>query len=190
RKIAPHAVEAWKVRDGEGALVLVVEPPKGAAGKHYMLRYYDLGSGRRRDLGEVPISKATLKETEDKEELWAFALSGMDLKTHAQVVMVGDDQAIPGLIEGAAQPAFEQDVLRYQTASGESREAKVGVLLGTTLGEIYAPPQGGQAAPQLLQVFPDESAMEVMPDGKIVKGSWHTDGQTLTLDCGSTLYSV
>jgi hypothetical protein len=49
RKIAPHAVEAWKVRDGAAALVLVVESPKGAVGKHYMLRYYDLDSGRRRD---------------------------------------------------------------------------------------------------------------------------------------------
>jgi len=189
RKIAPHAVEAWKVRDGEGALVLVVEPPKGAVGKHYMLRYYDLGSGRRRDLGEVPISKATLKETEEKEELWAFALSGTDLKTNAPVVMVGDDQAIPGLIEGAAQPAFEQDVLRYQTASGESGEAKVGVLLGTSLGDIYAPPQG-PTAPQLLQVFPDESALEIAADGKAVTGWWHTDGETLTLTCGHATYSV
>jgi hypothetical protein len=189
-KIAPHAVEAWKVRGGAGALVLVVEPPKGAQGKRYTLRYYDLDSGRRRYLGEVPITKATLKETENKEELWAFALSGTDLKTHGPVVMVGDDQAVPGLIEGAVQPAFEQDVLRYQSSSGESREAKVGVLLGTDLGEIYAPSHLEQAAPQLLQVFPDESAMEVMPDGKIVKGSWHTDGQTLSLNCGSAVYTI
>src|SRR5215469_1246965 len=72
RKIAPHAVEAWKVRGGEAALVLVVEPPKGDHGKQYTLRYYDLDSGRRRDLGEVPVAKATLKETENKDELWAF----------------------------------------------------------------------------------------------------------------------
>ena len=87
RKIAPHAVEAWKVREGAGALVLVVVPPKGHTPKEYMLRYYDLDSGRRRDLGELPMSKASLKETEDKDELWAFALSGTDLKTTAPVVV-------------------------------------------------------------------------------------------------------
>ena len=97
RKIAPHAVEAWKVREDAGALVLVMEPPRGALGKRYTLRYYDLESGRRRDLGEVPLAKATLEETENKEELWAFALSGVDLKTNSPVVVVGDDQAVPGL---------------------------------------------------------------------------------------------
>ena len=190
RKIAPHAVEAWKVRGGAGALVLVVDPPKGVAEKRYMLRYYDLGSGRRRDLGAVPLAKASVKETKDKEELWAFALSGTDLKTSRPVVVVGDDQAVPGVIEGAIQPDFEEGSLHYQTASGEKREATVGVLLGTSLPEIYAPPNGQENAPQLLQVFPDESALEVMADGKAVKGTWQTDGETLTLSCTKPAYSV
>src|SRR6201996_2727628 len=196
RKIAPHAVEAWKVRDGEAALVLVLQPPRGAVAKQYMLRYYDLDSGRRRVLGAVPMAKASLKETEDKEELWSFALSGTDLTTNAPVVVIGDDQAVPGVIEGAVQPEFEEDSLRYQiaggaqTASGETREAKVGVLLGTGLGQIYAPPQGGQGAPKLLQVFPDESSLMIMPDGKVLHGTWDTDGETLTLSGGAAPYSV
>ena len=190
RKIAPHAVEAWKVRDGAGALVLVVVPAKEHTLKQYMLRYYDLDSGRRRDVGDVPMSKASLKETEDKEESWAFALSGTDLKTNAPVVIVGDEQAVPGVIEGAAQPEFEGDSLGYQTASGEKRQAQVGILLGTSLREIYAPANGGPAAPQLLQVFPDESALQIMADGKALKGTWHTDGETLMLKCAPAPYSV
>ena len=202
RKIAPHAVEAWKVRDGEAALVLVLQPPRGAVAKQYMLRYYDLDSGRRRVLGAVPMAKASLKETEDKEELWSFALSGTDLKTNAPVVVIGDDQAVPGVIEGAVQPEFEEDSLHYQmaggaqiaggaqTASGAEREAKVGVLLGTGLREIYTPPQGGQGAPKLLQVFPDESSLMIMPDGKVIHGTWDTDGETLTLSGGTASYNT
>jgi opacity protein-like surface antigen len=183
-------VEAWKVRDGAGALVLVVAPAKEHTPKQYKLRYYDLDSGRRRDLGDVPMAKASVKETEDKEELWAFALSGTDLKTNAPVVLVGDEQAVPGVIEGAVQPEFEGDSLGYQTASGEKHQAKVGVLLGTSLQEIYAPADGGGAAPQLLQVFPDESALEIAADGRALRGTWHTDGETLMLRCAAVPYSV
>lgn len=189
RKIAPHAVQAWKVRDGAGALVLVAEPAKGKAPKQYRLRYYDLDSGRRRDLGELPMSKASLKETEDKEALWAFALSGTDLKTGKPVVLVGDEQAAPAVIEGASQPDFGQDSFHYQRTNGEMAEVKIGVLLGTSLNDIYAPPQG-KGAPQWLQVFPDGSALELTAGGKVEKGTWDTDGETLILSCGPTPFPV
>ncbi len=51
RKITPHAVAAWRVRGEDGALVLVLQPSKGNRAKQYVLRYYDLDSGRRRVLG-------------------------------------------------------------------------------------------------------------------------------------------
>src|ERR1700748_1793578 len=49
-KITANAVQAWPVREGQGALILVL-PHKGSAARQYVLRYYDLDSGRRRVLG-------------------------------------------------------------------------------------------------------------------------------------------
>jgi opacity protein-like surface antigen len=191
RKVAPHAVAAWRVRGGEGALVIVLEAAKGSTPKKYVLRYYDLGSGRRRVLGSVPLKTATLKETDAKDERWAFTLSGRDMYTSRLAVLVGDDQAIPGFIRDATSPAFGEDSLRY-LVEGATREAKLNELLGTVKGDIYAPPQGTQAAPKLLQVFPNGSAMAMTSDGVVRKGIWHTDGQVLELqsETGTAIYSV
>src|SRR5580698_7302497 len=53
-KITANALQAWSVREGQGAVILVVEQKRPAA-KRYVLRYYDLDSGRRRILGNVPF---------------------------------------------------------------------------------------------------------------------------------------
>jgi hypothetical protein len=66
-KITPHAIAVWPVRDGQGALILVVEQKKPAA-KQFLLRYYDLDSGRRRVLGAVPFQSATLQESSPNQE--------------------------------------------------------------------------------------------------------------------------
>jgi len=62
RKITAHAVQAWPVRDGQGALILVVET-KGSGPKQYLLRYYDLDTGRRRVLGAVPMRSGAVEES-------------------------------------------------------------------------------------------------------------------------------
>ncbi len=191
RKISPHAVGAFVVRGGDGALVIGLQPAKGAVPKQYVLRYYDLDSGRRRVLGVVPMSSATLKETEAVGGAWAFALSGTDLKTSQPAIVVGDDQAIPGRLPDASSPVFHGDALSYM-ARGEMREAKLGVLLGTTKGDIYEPPQETQTAPKLLQVFPNGTAMAMTTDGVVHKATWQTDGQVLQLqgEKETAVYSV
>jgi opacity protein-like surface antigen len=191
RRIAPHAVEAFKVRGGEGALILIMEPAKGTNAKQYLLRYYDLETGRRRVLGALPMSAVTLTESEAKGEVWAFALSGTDLQTHQPLIAVGDDQAIPGRLPGAESPALHNDVLSY-TLGGETREARLGVLLGTAKGDIYAPPVGPQTAPKLLQVFPNGAAMALTTNGTMLKGTWQTDGNVLQLQSEkkTIIYSV
>jgi hypothetical protein len=190
-KVAPHAVTAWTVRGGDGALIIVLHPAKGNLPKKYLVRYYDLDSGRKRVLGSVPLKTATFKETVAKDERWAFALSGVDMNTSRPVVLVGDDQAIPGLISGASSPEFNEDSLHY-AVEGETKEARLSELLGTARGDIYAPPQTSQAAPKLLQVFPNGTAMAVTPDNGIRKGTWHTDGQVLQLqsETETAIYSV
>ncbi|MCU1324273.1 MAG: hypothetical protein JWM43_3922 [Acidobacteriaceae bacterium] len=180
RKISPHAVAAFTVRGGEGALVLVLQPAKGAIPKQYTLRYYDLDTGRRRVLGVIPMSELKLTETEAKGEAWAFALSGIDRETSQPTIVVGDDQAIPGLLRNAGSPVFRKNGLSY-TAGGEPHESALGVLLGNAKGDIYAPPQGKQNAPKLLQVFPNGTAMVLTTNARIIYGTWKTDGQVLQL---------
>ncbi len=189
RKIAPHAVAAWRVRGPYAALVIVVEPPKHELPKRYVLRYYDLDSGRRRVLGTVPFSSATLNETKATDETWAFALSGTDAQGTPMLV-VGDDQAIPGRIANATSPAFGGSEHLTYASNGETRKAKLGVLLGTDLHDIYTPPRSAQASPKYLQVFPTGDAMVELEDGSIVKGRWVTNGETLDLSGLRATYAV
>ncbi|CAN5747568.1 hypothetical protein BH10ACI4_BH10ACI4_00760 [soil metagenome] len=191
RKISPHAIAAFTVRGGEGALVVILQPAKGALPKQYMLRYYDLDTGRRRMLGAIPMSEPKLTETEAKGEAWAFALSGTDRDTSRPTIVIGDDQAIPGLLRDASSPLFRKDGLSY-SVGGEAHEAELGVLLGKAKGDIYAPPQGQQNAPKLLQVFPNGTAMVLTNNARILYGTWQTDGKVLQLQSENKtiLYSV
>ncbi len=180
RKIAQHAVEAQTVRDGDGALVIVLQPAKGKAPKQYLLRYYDLESGRSRLLGAVPMKAGKITETATAGNAWAFALSGIDSQSALPVIVVGGEEGIPGLLMDANAPAIHGDGLQYKSG-GETREAKLDVLLGSGQMGIYAPPHTTQAAPQLLQVFSNGTAMTMLANGKSEKATWQTDGKVLQL---------
>ncbi|MGC1302181.1 MAG: hypothetical protein WA840_07390, partial [Caulobacteraceae bacterium] len=189
-KITPHAMQALTVRGGEGALIIVLNK-KNPAPKQYELRYYDLDSGRRRILGTVPFSSATIQEYHPAYEGWAFALSGKDLTTSQPVTIVGGEQAIPGFIPGAISPSFSEDSLTWATApGGERHTAKVTDLLGTSLNGIYSPPQSSIADLQYLQLFPDASAMTVSKDNTIHQGHWQTDGHTISLTAGTASLTI
>jgi hypothetical protein len=192
RKIAPHALAAWRVRDGAGALVIVSGPEKQVAFKRYVLRYYDLDTGRRRELGAVPFHAAKIIETKSPDENWAFCLSGEDESNHEPVLVVGDDNAIPGLIPSAISPEFHDDTTLSYTANGESRTGSLGVLLGTELNAIYTPPATEQTAPKYLQVFPNGDAMAQLKDDRVTRGRWRTDGVVLSLftPTGTAIYAV
>ena len=144
-KVAPHAVTAWRVRGGDGALVIVLQPAKGKVEKQYILRYYDLDSGRRRVLGRVPMNAGSLMETKAADERWSFALSGTDASNGKPFVVVGDDQAIPGLLPGASSAEFHDDTTVSYAEGGTTKTAKLGVLLGSELHGIYVPPETAQA---------------------------------------------
>ncbi len=192
RKISPHAVEAFVARGGQAALVIVLKPAKGDMPRQYVLHYYDLESGRRRVLGVLPMNAAQFKETEAKGGAWAFVLNGTDLTTGKPVIVVGDDQAIPGRLPDASSPVFHEEILKY-TSGGVAREARLDGLLGTSRQDIYAPPQTTEAAPKLLQVFPNGTAMTMTADGVVHKAAWQTDGQVAQLmfvDKGTPPYSV
>jgi opacity protein-like surface antigen len=185
-KITANALQAWSVREGQGAVILVVEQKRPAA-KRYVLRYYDLDSGRRRILGNVPFKSGNLLESTTSNGEWAFSLAGQDLATNQSIIFVGDDQALPGVLPGSNSPTFSGDHLLF-TSDGKERTVKTADLLGTDLREIYSPSHIG--SPQYLQVFPDGTAMTMSKDGAIDKGSWQTDGTTLTLTVGVAKLSI
>lgn len=195
RKIAPHAVAAWKVRGGEGALILILQPAKKELPKQYILRYYDLDSGRRRVLGAVPFSSGSVVETKAADDRWGFALSGIEQPTGTPAIVIGDDQAVPGRLSNAVSPVFhdgdrpDETTVMYSQA-GEPKTAKLGILLGTQLHEIYTPPQTAQVAPKYLQVFPNGQAMAELNNGSVVKARWNTDGETLNLFGLTAQYAV
>jgi opacity protein-like surface antigen len=183
RSITKHAVQAWPVRDGQGALILIVEK------QHYLLRYYDLDSGRRRNLGTVPFSHASLQETKLPNEGWAFALSGTDLATGQPLTLVGSTNAMPGVLPGESSPRFTGDSLTGSTPEGR-QTIKVAALLGTSLDDIYTPPQISATSPEYLQVFPNGTAMTLDHNGAVHKGRWHTDGTMLHIVTGTANLSV
>ncbi len=190
RKITAHAVQAWPVRDRQGALILVVET-KGSGPKQYLLRYYDLDTGRRRVLGAVPMRSGAVEESKGADDDWAFALSGDEVTSGAPVVLVGDMDAITGVIPGATSPLFRGDSLTYMAMpGGEKQTVKTAALLGTGMHDIYSPPQSSAVSPEYLQVFPDGTAMTVLANGTIHRGRWHTDGRTLEMEAEGEKFSI
>lgn len=185
RNITKHALQAWLVRDGQGALILVAQK------HHTLLRYYDLDSGRRRDLGDVSFQHGTLRETKLPHEGWAFALSGRDANKQP-LILVGDTAAMPGLIHGGSSPSFQRDSLTFATTSGR-KTVSVANLLGTNLHDIYtSKPEEAQTptTPEYLQVFTNGTAMTVTQDGVVHKGRWHSDGSTLDIQTGTSTFSI
>ena len=195
RKIAPHAVAAFTVRGGQGALIIVLQPEKGKVPRQYILRYYDLDSGRRRVLGTVPFRSGSVVETRSTDERWAFALSGIDQTTGKPILIVGNDQAIPGLLPNSSAPDFYEegshdDAMLTYTQAGVSTSAKLNVLLGLALNRIYTPPQTTQTSPRYLQVFPNGQTIAESKDGSICRARWNTDGSTVTLFDDQAKYTV
>ena len=188
--ITSQAVEAWPVREGQGALVLV-NGKSSSTSKGYVLRYYDLDSGRRRILGTVPFRTAALKENLSSEEQWSFALTGKDPATGQVLTVVGDDEALPGLLPGAEAISFDGGSFVYSTPLNTDKQSiKTGDLIGTSLDGIYTSPQLSTSSFQYLQLFVNGTAMVTSNDGSIRQARWQTDGKTIGLTLEKTAISI
>jgi hypothetical protein len=187
-KITANAIQAWPVLEGQAALILVVDQKKHSP-KKYVLRYYDLDSGRRRALGTVPFKTGNVLESETKDSEWAFTLTGQDLTTNQSIIFIGDEEAIHGVLPGASSPTFSGDSLLF-TESTQTRSIKIADLLGANLRGIYSPPQTSATAPEYIQFFASGTAMAMSHDGSIHKGNWLTDGATLSLNVEDTKLSI
>ncbi len=175
--IAIHALQAWIIMNGQGALLLLSPEKKGG---QYQLRYYQLDEGKGRMLGDVPFAQATMEESRATDAPWAFALSGTDSSTTQPVIVAGDTQAIHAQLPAASDPHFSADTLSFQSA-GETRTLKVPALLGQeTLGHIYAP-RTPDARVAYLQFLPDGDSLTTTSNGEVESGRWITDGSSFRI---------
>jgi hypothetical protein len=168
--IAAHALQAWTIQQGQGALLLLSPLKKN---QPYRVRYYELDAGKSRLLGGVPFAQATMLES--TSTTWAFTLSGIDPAVKASVLFVGDTQAIHARIDHASEPVFSPASLAFQTPSG-AQGMDLKVLLGSDVqGEILAP-SAADAKVTYLEFLPDGNALMIDRAGQVEQGCWLTDG--------------
>jgi hypothetical protein len=80
-RIASHALQAWTIMGGQGALFLLSPQKKG---EQHRVRYYELDAGKGHFLGHVPFAEAKMAESTDLKCPWAFAVAGNDPPTDAR----------------------------------------------------------------------------------------------------------
>src|SRR3984957_12598514 len=105
-RIATHALQAWIILDGQGALLLLSPEKQGLSNR---LRYYELDAGKGRLLGHVPLTEATIVERKPVNDQWAFAISGVDPATQKPMIFVGDTPAIHARLDDGSRPQFSAD---------------------------------------------------------------------------------
>src|SRR5580692_2963902 len=125
-RIATHALQAWIILDGQGALLLLSPEKNGMPNR---LRYYELDAGKGRLLGHVPLSDATIVERKPVSDQWAFAISGIDPATQKPLVFIGDTHAIHARIDDASRPQFAADSLSFETPGG-AKSLTLAALVG------------------------------------------------------------
>jgi len=179
-RIATHAVEAWTIMGGQGALLLLSPEKKG---QQHRIRYYELHSGKWRALGEVPFAQATLAESEAGSAQWAFAVCGINAGSDAQgkepAIFAGDQEVIHAELKNASQPRFSGSSFFFQS-SGREQKIEISDLLGReAVDHIYAVPDSNPirgSGPAYLQFRSNGESIAVTSTGEIQQGHWITDG--------------
>ncbi len=171
-RIASHAVEAWIIMDGQGALLLLTPEKKGGP---YRLRYYELDQDKGRVLGHVPFAEATITERKGGSGPWAFAVAGVDPASKQSQIFAGDVEAIHARIDDATQPLFSGDALSFRTGDG-ARSISLAKLMGVDYqSAIYAPAANATSA--YLEFLPDGDSLTISPTGEVDRGRWIRTGE-------------
>jgi hypothetical protein len=170
--IAAHALQAWTIQQGQGALLLLSPLKKNQA---YRVRYYELDAGKGRLLGEVPFAQA--KMVESTHGAWAFTISGIDPASKEPVIFAGDTQAIHARIDHASEPVFNPGSLSFTTPNG-AHGIDLQVLLGWDVRGAILAPSAADAKATYLEFLPDGNSLMINRAGKVERGRWVTDGTT------------
>jgi hypothetical protein len=167
-RIATHALQAWIILDGQGALLLLSPEKTGLPNR---LRYYELDAGKGRLLGHVPLTEATIVERKPVSDQWAFAISGVDPATQKPMIFVGDTHAIHARIDDGSQPQFSADSLSFETPGG-GKSLSLAALVGLDYQDgIYAPPSN-PANTAHLEFLRDGDSLSINSAGEVERGRW------------------
>lgn len=177
-RIAKHALQAWPIMDGQGALLLLSSAKQRGA---FPLRYYDVDTAKSRLLGVVPFSKATVVETKGPDEAWHFAISGVDPATKLRATFTGDTEAIHSRVDGASNPVFSSGRMSYHVAGGV-KTISIARLTGQDLdGLILAPSSSANPSEKVayLQFLQDGKSIVTDTSGQVDVGHWISNGNSL-----------
>ncbi len=175
-RVATHAVQAWSIMEGHGALLLL--SPKKKSGL-YRLRYYDPEPAKGRFLGLVPFAKANIVESQAAGGSWAFAITGLASDTGQPTIFAGDMNAVHARIDNASDPHFLPDSLAFQT-SGSPDSYSIATLMGEDFrGLILAPSKSSNTSANYLQFLPNGRTLTFNANGRVDNGRWITDGPAI-----------
>jgi LssY C-terminus len=171
-RIASHALQAWTIMGGQGALLLLSPQKKD---EQYRVRYYELDAGKGRYLGHVPFAEATMAESSEPNSPWAFAVAGSDPSTKHPMIFAGDVEAIHARIEEGSEPHFSGESLAFQE-HGNPQSLTIAVLMGQEVaGRIYAP-VNATAQTAYVQFLPNGDSITTSSSGEVERGRWITNG--------------
>ena len=166
--IAAHAIQAWIIMNGQGALLLLSPEKKGLANR---LRYYQLDAGKGRLLGHIPLDQGTVTERMPADDQWAFALGGTNPSTGRRVIYAGDTHAIHALVDNAWDPRFTSETVIYETPSGR-RTVSIAELVGLNYQTGIFAPARSTAETAYLEFLPSGESLTITSNNDVHRGQW------------------
>jgi len=173
--VTRRATHAWLAEQAH-SIIVVAPPEKGHP--QPQLRIFDLDSGERHTLGDLPLDGPEFLEVQNGDDPSVFLLKGN--QNGQPAVYLADTTAIHTRLIGATSPTLTGDIFRYIPAGGSTAKE---IPRRTALGEdlfhrIFL--AGGET----LQLLPDGRAV-VVRNGKPESATWLTDGEALFVHSGS-----
>src|SRR3984957_9289110 len=162
-RFATHALQAWIILDGQGALLLLSPEKNGMPNR---LRYYELDAGKGRLLGHVPLSDATIVERKPMSDQWAFAISGIDPVTQKPLIFVGDTHALHARIDDGSRPQFSADSLSFETPGG-AKSLTLAALVGLDYQDAIYAPATNPANTAYLEFLRDGDSLSINSGGAV-----------------------
>ncbi|MGO4212604.1 hypothetical protein AB4043_17495 [Terriglobus sp. YAF25] len=113
--VTRRATHAWLAEQAHS--VIVIAPPEKGRPQP-QLRIFDLDSGERHTLGDLPLDSPEFLEVQNGDEPSIFLLKGS--QNGQPAVYVADTTAIHTRLIGATRPTLTNDVLRYIPAGSST----------------------------------------------------------------------
>lgn len=178
--VTRRAMDAW-LADQSHSIVVLAPPEKDHSAPQ--LRIFDLDSGERHTLGDLPLENPSFVEIQQGDTPSVFLLQGT--QNGKPAVYLADTSAVHTRLIGARQASITGDSLHYVPAQGGTEQhLPLRMALGADLfHRIF------QVGGKTLQLLPDGMAV-VVEAGKRTTGAWLTDGEQIFLRTGSNTTTI